>query len=438
MNRRLVQVLVALGLVVPLLAPALSAHAGPADRPAWLSVPRWFSPNGDGVDDTALVRFTLAAPADRITLTFRTGRSGWADDVRRSVLKDLDAGPHTWTWNGRDDDRKVIDDAEVEVILQGDSGVTAADRTQVDTTFAPEVRVATTYGAGEDATPTVWPRSTAVIDVLGLVADLNQRTYVVGSPVRDARLEIRDRSGRLVLRTGVNRTIDDGNDKGREIGWTAVRGGRPLPKGRYVARVTGGDQVGNRGRSAPLRIWVSGDRLEWEQRTATVVPAESIATNSCNGSGCADFQPCGSVVPSARFDGGLSYRSVECTGDPRFHYPLATRLHTLPVPAAAGVRGIDRARVGFTGTPTVDGETDQGELSVSTGGEPHAAVTSSTGGATPWADDLLAGDERVLDDGNGGDLSLPPEVLWTFTTEGTDSVDVDRFTVTYRLLVPVR
>jgi hypothetical protein len=438
MVRRLVQALVALGMVVPVLAPALQAQAGPGDRAAWLSAPRWFSPNADGVQDTAVVRFSLAKPADRITLTFRTGRAGWADTVRRVVLTDLDAGRHTWTWNGRDGKRRAVDDAEYTVILKGGPGVTASDRTEVDTTFAPDLFPATTYGASEDATPTVWPRSTAVTDSLGLVADLNQRSYLVGSPVRRARLEIRDRSGRLVLLRGVNRTIDTGYGPrgGREIGWTARRAGKPLPRGRYVARVVGGDQVGNRGRSAPLRIWVSGDRLEWQERTVTVMPAGSTARDYCFGNGCGEMVPCGTVVPSERFSEGLSYRSAECAS--RFTYPRATQLHSLPVLDAAGVRGIQRARVGFTGTPTVDGETDLGELRLSTTSAPDASVTSSTGGRTPWSDHLSAGVERLVDGDDGDQLTLPPQVLWTFTTHGSDSVDVDRFTVDYSFLAPAR
>ncbi len=175
--RRLLAVLSTVAVVAGALGGAGSTPASAAaDRPAWVSVPRWFSPNGDGVADTAVVRFTLAQPQDRVTLTFRTGRVGYVDNVRRVVLKDLDAGAHEWAWNGRDGSGKRVAEAEFKVTLQGDtSGVTASDRTQVDTSFAPTLAVATTYGA-EDRTATVWPRSTAVTDALGLVAALHQRS----------------------------------------------------------------------------------------------------------------------------------------------------------------------------------------------------------------------------------------------------------------------
>ena len=52
--------------------------------------------------------------------------------------------------------------------------------------------------------------------------------------------------------------LSDGRRARRSIG-RRPSSGRPLPKGRYTARSIGGDRAGNRGRCAPLRIWVSGD-----------------------------------------------------------------------------------------------------------------------------------------------------------------------------------
>ena len=172
----------------------------------------------------------------------------------------------------------------------------------MDTRFSPTL-VAPTFGAEPGAPALVYPRTTVVTDTLPLRAD------VWDNKVDFFELVIRNARGRVVRRADVDERhmgpAGPSFGTGRTVEWAAVRGGKPLPKGRYTAVASGRDLAGNTGRSAPLRIWVSDDELEWQERTETVTPVGSVWTEPCVGSGCGDFQPCGTVVPSARFADGL-------------------------------------------------------------------------------------------------------------------------------------
>ena len=309
----------------------------------------------------------------------------------------------------------------------------AAEKVQVDTRFSPTL-VAPTFGSEPGGPARVYPRTTVVTDTLPI------RAAVWDNKVDFFELVIRNARGRVVRRADVDQRrmgpAGGSLGTGRTVEWAAVRGGKPLPKGRYTAVAHGRDLAGNRGRSAPLRIWVSDDELEWQERTETVTPVGSVSTEPCAGSGCGDVQPCGTVVPSTRFADGLSYRSAECTGELR--YSLATRTHVLPVPESTGVRGIAEAKVAFTGAPTAAGESDVGDLILYASTASNALVRASTGGETPWVANPYGGAGRVVLDEDGDDLVIPPEVRWTFTTRGSDSVDVDRFTVSYRFLAPAQ
>ena len=154
------------------------------------------------------------------------------------------------------------------------------------------------------------------------------------------RLVIRDAAGKVVRNADVNRALSNNGGRvyghGRTVKWAARRAGKPLRKGRYTAVVTGRDKAGNRGRSAPLRIWVSADQLAWRETTTTLLPTEhrfGPCTYS-TANGCGDFPDCGEVVPSALFAGGLSYRSEPCAV-PQSPQSRASTTHLLEVPEAA-------------------------------------------------------------------------------------------------------
>jgi hypothetical protein len=430
---RLVRTVVGLAVMV-LSSVAVVPSAGAAVRPDYkLSAPSRFSPNGDGVKDTVRLRYRIP---ERAHVRLEIGPASRRDTVRHVDLGVQPAGTHTWTWNGRNQSGKVVPD-QAYVIRLFDRDPTdrpaavAAEKVQLDTYFSPTL-VAPAFGSDPGEPARVYPRTTVVTDTLPISAD------VWDNKVDFFELIIRNARGRVVRRADVDeRHIGPTGSSlgtGRTVEWAAVRGGEPLPKGRYTAIATGRDLAGNTGRSDPLRIWVSDDELEWQTRMETVTPVSSVWTEPCVGNGCGEFQPCGTVVPSTLFPDGLSYRSVECTGE--FRYSLATRTHALPVPESTGVRGIAEARVAFASAPTSTGEGDTGDLVLYATTASNATVRSSTGGETPWLANPYGGAGRVIWDEDGEDIIVPPQVMWTFTTRGSDSVDVDRFTVSYRFLAP--
>lgn len=423
MIRRLVLLLMALGLVAGAVA-VLAAPASSEESGAFgVRVTGAFSPNGDGQKDEAVVHYTVPEPGD-VYLVLQSTDSGYPVDVRTVPLGERAAGDHTWRWDGRDGEgvRAPEDFYVVSVTLTTADGrrFVTDDYTHLDTSLDMGLRPSTTWGLPFDVPLSVYPRTEVVRDSVALV--------VWTEEVRQATLLIKDSSGRSVLSRNV--TKHPGNDP-HEVVWTARRGGTPLPPGRYRAFLDAKDLAGNEGRSAVVRLRVSREVLQWRRATRVVTPARSARGESypcwTGEIICGDWvEPCGTVVPSAFYRGGLSYRSGECTvpAEPNG----AEELHWFPMPQTTGVRGVAAARVAFTGRPTVDGETDAGNLVVhgQTGLLTKEAM-SSTGARTGWVRGLRMGQ-------GDAEMGIPPGVLWSFRTAGTDAVDVDRFTVTFRFL----
>lgn len=427
MLRRLVQFFTALavGSVAALVAvPPASA------RPDYVvSTPTTFSPNGDGVQDTLRVRYTVPRPTNaRLEII----RPFAYDRVLRTVDLGLQpAGTYAWSWDGKDRRGRVLRDDMywIRLVVRGDGVET--DRVKIDTTFEPTLQTPT-YGAPSDRPARVFPQSTEVADAVELTA----RTYE--PRITSMRLVIRNPAGRTVRDADVDEVVQ--NNLGVAVGhgltvmWAAQRGGKPLPKGRYTAVVTGRDKAGNLGRSEPLRIWVSADKLVWRETTTTVTPDESdfgpCTYSSANG--CGDFPDCGVVVPSTVYVGGLSYRSKPCA-NPESFQSRANSSHLLEVPEATGVRGLSAVRVAFEGAPTTAGEPDTGTLRVWREDVEDDVDIVGTTGQSPWIDAPAWGE------GDEGypDSYVPrrdPAAAWSFSTFGTDSVDVATFTVDVRYL----
>jgi len=433
MVRRLAQAILGLALLVsPALAVVPSANAA---GEGWnVAAASRFSPNGDGVKDALSIRYRLPVAA-RVRLTI-TSASDRLPPVRRVDLGEQPAGTHTWTWNGRDQSGKRILD-RFYVIRLYDVAPTAVQRerdskkVEVDTVFSADL-TAPTYGAEPGASARVYPRTTAVTDTIDLRAGAWEKN--VGA----LELVIRNRKGRVVRRADVATPLATANGGqygyGRTVAWAAVRAGQPLPSGRYTAVVVGRDELGNSGRSRPLKIWVSADKLEWHETTTTVRPDESdvgpCAYSSANG--CGDFPDCGEVVASTLYAGGLSYRSKPCA-DPQSVQSRAGSAHLLEVPEATGVRGLAAVRVAFVGAPTTAGEPDTGILRVwGDGTEDDVSIVGTTG-QSAWIENPAWGEG----DEGYADSNIPrrdPAAAWSFSTVGTDSVDVATFTVDVRYL----
>lgn len=426
MLRRLVQVLTALAAVT---VPALAVVAPPAQaRPSYnVSVPTTFSPNGDGVQDTLRVRYTVPRPTHGRLEIIR--HFGYNRVLRAVDLGLQPAGTYRWTWDGRNSRGRLLDDGMYWVRLTVKGSQVAMDRVKIDTSFEPTLQTPT-YGATGDVAARVFPRTTVVTDAVELNAYANE------SKVASLRLVIRNAAGRVVRDADVNETLrlDSGYTYGigRTVLWAARRADKPLPKGRYSAVVTGRDKAGNPGTSERLRIWVSDDELVWRETTTTVLASE-LRFGSCtysSANGCGDFPDCGQVVPSALYAGGLSYRSKPCAV-PASPLSRASSYHLLQVPEATGVRGVSAVRVAFAGAATTAGEPDVGTLSV--WGLRAGSAVVGTSGRSEWVLDPSWG-EGDEGDPDRGIPQRDPGAAWSFATTGTDSVDVASYTVDVRYL----
>ena len=432
MVRRLAQALLGLALLVsPALAVVPSANA--AGNGWHVAAASRFSPNGDGVKDSLSIRYRLPVGA-HVRLTISPA-SDSRRPVRRVNLGEQPAGKHTWTWNGRNQSGKQVSDQSYVIRFYDVEPTTwqlprASKKVHVDTRLQIQL-TAPTYGAEPGAPARVYPRTTVVTDTLDLSAGGEKQLTALD-------LIIRNRKGRVVRRADVAEPLTTADGRvygyGRTVPWAAARGGKPLPSGRYTAFVVGRDKAGNTGRSHKVKIWVSDDKLEWRETTTTITPDESdfgpCTYSSANG--CGDFPDCGEVVASSLYAGGLSYRSKPCA-NPESFQSRASSSHLLEVPQATGVRGLSAVRVAFVGTPTTAGEPDTGTLRVWRDGIEGDVVIVGTTGQSPWIDDPAWGE------GHEGypDSYVPrrdPAAAWSFSTFGTDSVDVATFTVDVRYL----
>ena len=421
--RRLVLFLSTLGL---LAAPALAAAVPSSADPGAYSVsaPVSFSPDGNGVQDKAAVRYTLP---ERTRVRLQVSRPHGTRAIRSVDLGLMEAGTHTWSWNGRNAKGRVVVDGDYRVLLVLPRDGYRQAPVEVDTSFSADL-TAPTYAVSRQARPQVFPRTTVVTDALRIEA------HAYEAEVRSARLVIRSSSGRVVHSVDVDKPVlhADGWEmfgRGDDVHWTARKRGEPLPRGRYHATVVGTDGVGNSGRSDRLRIWVSGDELVWREQTTTVLPAESrlgpCDYSTANGCGDGTVRDCGEVVPSTQFAGGLSHRSKPCA-DPASTGSRAQSSHILEVPEATGIRGLAAMRVAFTGAPTTAGESDTGTLRVGD------STVQGTSGRSGW----VAVDPYWAE-GNPAFYPVPrrhPAAVWGFATTGTDSVDVASYTVDVRYL----
>lgn len=435
MTRRPVLLLAALGLVVPFLADGAGpASATPGDLTVRVS--KVFSPNGDGRQDQATVRYALPVDA-RVRIVVLQGIPGTT--MRVAKLGRHERGSYEWRWDGRGRGGAEPEQGTyyVNVTVEPTDGSPAEVRrvrTRIDTTVAAFVEPRTDYSLPEGRALPIFPRTHVVRDSVSLRPIFAER-------LRWARMVIMDARGRAVLTRDVSDAQDftyTNNDYGQahpdDVVWTARRAGKALPPGRYRAFLRARDAAGNIQRSVAYPLWVSREALEWREETRVVTASDSRA-GVCGflstANGCVE-QPrdCGEVVPSALLVGGLSYRSAVCDAA----LPDRNRawsLHRLAVPETAGVRGVGAARVAFAGRPTVDGETDQGTLALwqEDFGLDDAVAVGSVAGETAWVEC-----PRTCRGVDNNIEVFDPGVVWSFTTTGTDSVDVGTFTVDLRYL----
>ncbi len=396
--------------------PAGSASSQSSAPPEFVSkMLRDFSPDGDGFKDTIRVTYDLPQSARPTIRVLRYGKRMFDAPLGRQQ-----AGRHSWTWDGRLPNGRTAPHSTYEIQLRANG--TASTFVELDLKFQARLDVAGRFGRPRrEATP-VYPRSRVIRDLVAL--------EVLAAPSELARgvLTIKRRGGEVVARRSLTKDTFI-----RTVRWSARDGrGRPLPPGRYVAQVSGRDKAGNSGRTEPVRLWVSADRLVWHEETR-VVSAEEALASSCGWDtekDCETSFDCGTIAPSTRTAGALTYRAGAC--DDAWNYRNRAYSGNL-VPVDEAVRGVDRIRVAFTGTPTTPGESDLAHLRVA--GDTDSVVASSTTAQSTWVEHPAWGDGQSA---GGGFPRVPAGAYWMFWTENDDSFDVASFTVDLRYLTPAR
>ena len=412
--------------VLAALAALLAVPAGAADvRAAAPTVGdiASFSPNGDGDTDVARVRYAVPR-AGAVTIEVR-------DDRRRVLLRRalgvVRRGTHTWTWDGRGTGGRRLPDGDYWVVVRGPGGASEPELVEIDRVLrAGPTKVAPgDLDRGPAAKAVLYPHSTTVRDRVVLHPVLHEHG------LRRGRLVVTGPTGEVVLRktlspSGLPRVRWEGRD---------LRTGRPLPPGAYRVDVRATDRAGNRGTAPSVTVEVSGDQLVWIEETRQVVPQDVDHPTTCGtwgaSNGCGDVDPCGPVVPSALFPGGLSHQGV-ATCEGYLGSPGAETDSWFAVREA--VRGLAAMRVSFAGAPTHAGETDAGTVrAFSYATSSDVEVTSATGGSTGWVLEPWGGLGASYDPIHGSPR-MPPSALWSFRTSGTDSFDVASYTVDLRYL----
>jgi flagellar hook assembly protein FlgD len=114
--------------------------------------PAWFSPNGDGRADTAILRFRLFSPA-----MVRVVIAGAAGSVRTFDLGSRASGSVTVKWNGRGKAGTLLPDGTYRLTATAANAagrVSLSGRVVVDTT-APVLKVARSLMSSGDSTATI-------------------------------------------------------------------------------------------------------------------------------------------------------------------------------------------------------------------------------------------------------------------------------------------
>jgi hypothetical protein len=452
-------------LAVPLasLATVTTADAAPGPRPVVKVEPiadAWngraaaaFSPNGDHVKDKGRVTFKLAKKSE---VTVKVRRTNKAETVvYQERLGKLTRGKHTWTWNGKNLNRRVVGDGSYWVMFVADQvaddgqtgrawGYVHVD-TKFDVTWRPEAN-----------TDTVYPRTTVIHDRIGITLNNDDSDPMTALGAFETTLK--DQQGDVVYK---------GRSKAYHWGmyqdaWPTVFAGTfpksdPLPAGAYTFRYKVRDLAGNPGGTKFLTVHVSDKALVEARGTVVVPPADpttqptqpsqvapsGVTASVRDGRSSTDVGqneaprvPCGTVVASEVYTepDAKSYRSSDACGDDWFRPAIATArggvdLSTILTREVAP-RGVQLATVSMRGKPTVSGETDTAWLRAF-----GYSNSSSVASAAVAEETVTPAQVRFeWDSIYGADYFW--RLGWTIETTGNDSFDVADVTVTYHYLTP--
>lgn len=427
-------------LAASLVGIPLASAAPAADARVVRSEPSVsFSPNGDRHQDKARIAFTVSKKS-KVNLKVRR-TTGARKIVLRTTIGTVKRGTHTWRWNGKNKNRRILPDGDYRVVFiahqLGRHGKTRRDATaaHVDTVYEPP-------GLTSNSS-SVYPLTSGTPDVIGFRHGNLGRSAEEEEQASRVELRIYDAGDTLVHTRaepqvhGVDYPFTwDGRDDD----------GRVLPAGRYRAVLDAVDLAGNAGTAGWAFIEVSGVPLVEATGTITLPPVGSFSATSSSAAARADGRstkdggddvipvPCGSVVPSSVYAdaGSMSYRSSDACGGTYARPSIATADGAVDLGSVNAPRGISTVKVAMRGRPTVSGEADAADLAVGLYGPDRTrpvtspavdgeSVTANTLTLPAW----VATRER-----------LPARAAWSITTHGVDSYDVAAVTVTYTYLTP--
>jgi len=307
------------------LAPELSAIS-----------PNPFSPNKDGIKDTAVVEYSLDRTQDVDLSVFRLDGTR----VRGPIsLGSRTAGSHGWTFNGKANNGDALPSGSYVVRMRTSATIGG---THVTGQAERGVRIDVTRPtASSGAAATVFPVRDGYKDTTMLRAYLPE---TAGTAV-----QVLDASGRRI------RQLSGGV---RGPGWVAIawdgraQSGALAPAGRLSFKFVMRDVAGNQGASRAWPVQVSHKKLVRKTGTQTLVPKKSIIGTLIG--------PCSEVVYPARsgWAGSLAYLSnYNLCFDPSVSDDIAVTRHSATMPAAVKYGPI---RVSTYGARDVPGFADLG------------------------------------------------------------------------------
>jgi len=215
--------------------------------------PNYVSPNSDGRDESTRVSFKVRK-SENLTLSIVDDRG---DEVRKLVDdRRMSRGIHQLSWDGRDDDGRVVDDGayRVRATIRSEGRSTVASREAIVDTKPPRPRL-------EGVEP--------ALIVPGARGRGRARVSYDAAGGTGARFTVyRTSPGRVVP---VARFVPGSGGTGV---WNGRVGTRPAPVGTYLVAVTVRDRAGNEGSSPavlpPTRAAaVQGDGVSVRYLSAT-------------------------------------------------------------------------------------------------------------------------------------------------------------------------
>lgn len=247
---------------------ALSLH------PSIREQPQPFSPDGDGVQDAASLRYRLPT-ASGVWLEVVSDDDGSV--VRGPVGVGLKAaGTWSWTWKGYRDDGSRAPDGRYRIRLLTRAGGLYGKATSLP--FALDTHDPVVNGVSGDSA--VYPVADSYRDAFVARATADDRPFLT----RFATLTIRNSEGVLVRRI-TKPTYGDGAQRITWYGRTSS--GAIVPAGIYTWRVSMRDASGNVGYGPVREVRVSHKRLVETSFVVDVPASQAVVTVSSGAEGCA-------------------------------------------------------------------------------------------------------------------------------------------------------